>query len=71
MLTVHPQYTNDIYGNKSLVVLPADEFDLIMDALDESEDIRLYDEVKKNNTGERVATQEAFTMIEANRKSNS
>ena len=54
MLTVHPQYIKDANGKKSLVVLPAKEFDAIMEELEELEDIRLYDEAKKEDTGERI-----------------
>ena len=32
------------------------------------EDVRLYDEAKKNDTGERIPMKEAFKMIEAKRK---
>jgi len=54
MLIVHPQYIKDANGEKSLVVLPAKEFDSLMEELEELEDIRLYDEAKKEDTGERV-----------------
>ena len=54
MLTVHPQYIKDTKGNKSLVVLTAKEFDAIMEELEDMEDVRLYDEAKKNDTGERI-----------------
>lgn len=54
MLTVHPQYIKDANGKKSLVVLPAKEFGAIMEELEELEDIRLYDEAKKEDTGERI-----------------
>ena len=54
MLTVHPQYIKDTNGNKSLVILPAKEFDTIMEELEDLEDVRLYDEAKKNDTGERI-----------------
>ncbi|MDR6560084.1 MULTISPECIES: hypothetical protein [unclassified Arcicella] len=54
MLTVHPQYIKDANGKKSLVVLPAKEFDAIMEELEELEDIKLYDEAKKEDTGERI-----------------
>jgi len=67
MLTLHPQYITDTAG-KSLVILPQNEFDNLMEELDELEDIRLYDEAKKNDTGERIPMDEAFKMIEANRK---
>ena len=54
MLTVHPQYIKDTNGNKSLVILPAIEFDTIMEELEELEDIKLYDEAKKQDNGERI-----------------
>ncbi|MES2379002.1 MAG: hypothetical protein V4553_20585 [Bacteroidota bacterium] len=68
MLTVHPQYIKDAEGNKSLVVLPAIEFDKLMEELEDIEDIRLYDEAKENDTGERISMLDAFNIIEANRK---
>ncbi|NIJ54384.1 hypothetical protein [Dyadobacter arcticus] len=51
MLTVHPQYIKDSNGNKSMVVIPAAEFDSLMEEL---EDIRLYNEAKKEDKGERI-----------------
>jgi PHD/YefM family antitoxin component YafN of YafNO toxin-antitoxin module len=33
MFTVHPQYIKDADGNKSLVILPASEFDKLMEEL--------------------------------------
>ena len=54
MLTLHPQYIKDANGDKSLVVLPASEFDSLMEELEDVEDIRLYDEAKKGDTGERI-----------------
>lgn len=68
MLTVHPQYIKDANGNKSMVILPANEFDSLMEELEELEDIRLYEEAKKNDTGERIPMAEAFRMIEEKRK---
>jgi PHD/YefM family antitoxin component YafN of YafNO toxin-antitoxin module len=54
MITVHPQYIKDAEGNKSLVVLPAKEFAALMEELEELEDIKLFDEAKKEETGERI-----------------
>lgn len=71
MLTIHPQYIKDPNGNKSMVILPAKEFDTLMEELEELEDIRLYDEAKKNDTGERIPMAEAFKMIEEKRKNKS
>ena len=69
MLTIHPQYIKDANGNKSLVILPAEEFDSMMEQLDELEDIRLYDEAKAEDDGERLPMEDVFKDIEAKRKS--
>ena len=68
MLTVHPQYIKDNDGNKSFVILPAKEFEKLMEELEDMEDVHLYDEAKKNDTGERISMDEAFRMIESKRK---
>lgn len=67
MISLHPQYIKDSAG-KGLVILPQNEFDSLMEELDELEDIRLYDEVNQNDTGERIPMEEVFRLIEANRK---
>lgn len=54
MLTINPQYIRDANGEKSLVVLTAKEFESLLDELDELEDIRLYDEAKEQDKGERI-----------------
>ena len=69
MLVLHPQYIKDTAG-ENLVILPQSEFNILMEELDELEDIRLYDEAKKNDTGERIPMDEAFRRIEENRLDN-
>jgi PHD/YefM family antitoxin component YafN of YafNO toxin-antitoxin module len=66
MLSIHPQFITDAAGQK-LVVLPVNEFNSIMDELDEAEDIRLYDEAKKDDDGPSIPIDEAFKIIEAKR----
>ena len=68
MITVHPQYITDTAGQQ-LVILPIGEFNSIMDELENIEDVRLYDEAKKNDTGERIPMEEAFKIIELKRNS--
>jgi PHD/YefM family antitoxin component YafN of YafNO toxin-antitoxin module len=53
MVAVHPQYITDTSGSK-LVILSSKEFDSMIDALEELEDIKDYDEFKKNDDGKRV-----------------
>lgn len=54
MKTVHPQYIKDAEGKKSLVVLSAKEFDALIEELEDLDDIKLYDEAKKEDDGERI-----------------
>ncbi len=53
MLSIHPQYIKDTAG-KSLVILPQHEFDNLIEELESQEDVRLYDEAKKDDSGERI-----------------
>jgi PHD/YefM family antitoxin component YafN of YafNO toxin-antitoxin module len=67
MITIHPQYIKDTAG-KNLVILPQEEFDILMEELDDIVDVRLYDEAKKDDTGERIPMDEAFKMIDEMQK---
>jgi PHD/YefM family antitoxin component YafN of YafNO toxin-antitoxin module len=67
MIAIHPQYIKDTAG-KNLVILPQKEFDTIMEELEDIEDVRLYDEAKREDKGERIPMEEAFKMIEVKRK---
>ena len=66
MLAIQPQYITNNSGKKISVILPIKNFKSIMDALDELEDIRLYDASKKSN---ELSTpiDEAFRIIETKR----
>lgn len=66
MSPIHPQFITDTAG-KELVVLPANEFDIMMEELEELEDISLYDEAKADNE-DSIPIEEAFTSIEAKRE---
>lgn len=70
MLTVHPQYITDNAGKKLAVVLPLDEFETMMEDLEELEDIRLYDDAKANDNDPSIPIDEAFKMIEEARLKN-
>lgn len=50
MNAIHPQYITDEDGKKISVVLPMDEYEQILEELDELEDTRLYDEAKADQT---------------------
>ncbi len=64
MLTLHPQYIKDANGEKSLVILSAKEFEILMDELEDLQDVRLYDEARKEDNGERIL----FSEYMKNRK---
>ncbi|WP_339697935.1 hypothetical protein [Algoriphagus aquimarinus] len=49
------QFVTDPKGNKVAVIVPIQEYEKMMEELDELEDIRLYDESKVADSGERVS----------------
>lgn len=54
MINIHPQFIKDDNGQNSLVVLPIKEFDNLIEELESLEDVKLYDQAKKEDTGERI-----------------
>ncbi len=66
MLNLHPQYITDQSGEKISVVIPIQEFNNLLEELEDLEDVRLYDEAKADNETS-VPIDEAFKIIEAER----
>ena len=62
-----PQFITDDKGKKLSVILSIKDYKKMLEELEDIEDVRLYDEVKNNDTGERIPLHEAFKMIEAKR----
>lgn len=62
------QFLTDSKGNKTAVVLTIKKFNKLMERLEDLEDIRAYDEAKKNDDGVRISFEEAIATIEAKRK---
>jgi hypothetical protein len=54
MYTITPQYIKDTAGRK-MVILPEKDFNRLIDEIEELEDVRLYDNAKKEDTGERIS----------------
>lgn len=50
---LHPQYITDEHGKRVSVVLSIQQWQQVMDELEELDDIRLYDEVKARNESTR------------------
>jgi len=53
MTAIHPQYIKDTAG-RQLVVLPLEEFNAILEELDDVMDVKLFDEANQEDTGERI-----------------
>jgi len=53
MIDLNPKFITDKSGEK-LVVISLQEFDNIIEELEDLEDIRLYDEAKDNDDGIRI-----------------
>ncbi len=66
MVTVTPQYIKDTAGKK-LVIIPAKQFDTMMEELEDLEDIKRYDSAKKRKQN-FVDADIVFKQIEAKRK---
>jgi hypothetical protein len=53
-----PKITYDEAGNEIEVTIPAAEYKALLEELEDSEDQRLYDEAKREDTGERISLAE-------------
>lgn len=67
MIKLNPQYIIDSSGKKISVILPINEFNAIIEELEELEDIKLYDEALKSNEPS-VPIDVAFKSIKNKRK---
>ena len=64
MLTVHQEYLVDEQGSRRAVVVPVAEWERILEALEELEDIRAYDDAKSRSS-DPVPFEEAMAEIRA------
>ena len=68
MVTLHPEYVVDDKDKRKAVLLPVDEWERVVDELEELEDIRLYDAAREE-AGEAIPFEQAVKEIdEDNRK---
>lgn len=67
MISVNPEYITDKKGKKVSVILPIKDFKAILEELEELDDIRLFDEAKKEDQ-EFLDAEEVFKEIEESRK---
>jgi PHD/YefM family antitoxin component YafN of YafNO toxin-antitoxin module len=52
------QFITDNQGKKIAVILPVKDYEKLMEELDDIEDIRLYDQAKKEDDGQRIVLSE-------------
>lgn len=63
------QFITDDKGNRTAVLLPIKEYNKLLEKLEDLEDVKLYDEAKRNDDGFRISIDDAFKIIEEKRKS--
>ncbi|MWB93427.1 hypothetical protein GON26_03580 [Flavobacterium sp. GA093] len=62
------QFITDDKGNRTAVLLPIKQYNKLLEKLEDLEDVKLYDEAKRNDDGFRISIEEAFKIIEEKRK---
>jgi PHD/YefM family antitoxin component YafN of YafNO toxin-antitoxin module len=62
MMGFHEQYVVDEHGNRSAVLVPLSEWQRLLDELEELDEIREYDEAKKQ-LSETVGFEQAIREI--------
>lgn len=62
MFALHEQYIVDEKGKKQAIVLPYQEWEKIIDILEEYEDIRAYDKAK-SKTSNAIPFQDALKQL--------
>ena len=63
MQDIHPQYVVDENADRKAVMLSINDWEKVVDALEELEDIRAYDEAKRGSQ-DTVAFEQAVSEIE-------
>ena len=59
------QFLTDEKGNRTAVLLPIKKYNKMIDALEDLEDVRLYDEAKKDDDGYRISLEDYVKTREA------
>lgn len=62
------QFITDDKGNRTAVLLPIKQYNKLLEKLEDLEDVKLYDEAKRNDDGFRISIDDAFKIIEEKRK---
>ena len=62
------QFLTKKKGNKTGVLLSMKQYNKLIEKLEDLEDVRLYDEAKRQDDGYRISIDDAFKIIEEKRK---
>ena len=49
------QFITDQQGNKVAIILPINDYEKLVEQLEDIDDVRLYDKAKKEDDGERIS----------------
>lgn len=52
------QFLTDEKGNRTAVLLPIKKYNKLIEQLEDLEDVKLYDEAKKNDDGYRISIED-------------
>jgi hypothetical protein len=52
------QFLTDEKGKRTAVVMPIEKYNKLMEYLDDLEDVRLYDEAKRDDDGSRISLED-------------
>lgn len=67
MLELQETYLTDAEGNRVGVILGIEEYQRLLDALEELEAVRAFDEAKKASDDEAIPFEQAIAEIERSR----
>ena len=59
------QFLTDKKGNRTAVVLPIKQYNKMIEKLEDLEDVRLYDEAKREDDGYRISFEDYLKTREA------
>jgi hypothetical protein len=68
MVDLHPHFITDTDGKRISVVLSIREYEAILEELEDQEDVRLFDNAKKENDPS-YPLEEAIRLIQSDRAS--
>jgi hypothetical protein len=62
------QFLTDEKGKKTAVLMPIKQYNKLLEKLEDLEDVKLFDEAKRDDDGFRISIDDAFKIIEEKRK---